>query len=122
MQRSARLIGWLMLAALMFVTICPINLRPVSGEPVWFEHTVAFAVFALVFSIGYPRQRPLVLILTIAAAGFLEAAQMLQVGRHARLSDFYVKAVGCGFGWLLGYAFVRLANARQQSRPRAVRA
>jgi VanZ family protein len=116
MKKSARLLGWLLLTALVFVTICPNGLRPLSGEPVWFERSAAFAVFALMFSVGHPRQRLLVLVLTVAAAGALEAAQMLQSSRHTRLSDFSVKAAGCGFGWLLAYVATGLANARQRSR------
>jgi VanZ family protein len=122
MRKFARSLSWLLLVALVFVTVCPINLRPLSGEPIWFERWAAFAVFAFVFSIGYPRQRLLVLALTVAAAGALEAAQMLQATRHTRLSDFYVKAAGCVFGWLLAYVTVRLSNARQQSRIERCRA
>lgn len=111
MQRSARLLGWVLLAALIFLTLCPIGVRPISGEPVWLERSAAYAAVALAFSIGYPRQRLLVLALTVAAAGALEAAQMLQPSRHGRLPDFYVKAAGCAVGWAMAYVASGLEHA-----------
>jgi hypothetical protein len=119
MQKSARLLGWLLLAALVFVTLCPIGLRPTSGEPAWLERLAAYAVFAFVFSVGYPRQRLLVLAFTVAAAGSLEAAQELNWSRHGRFTDFYVKAAGCGFGWLIAYAVANLSRLWQWSRSEA---
>lgn len=118
MQKSARLLGWLLLAALAFVTVCPISLRPISNEPLWFERSVPYALFALLFSIGFPRHRVMVLVLTIAAAGALEAAQILQPSRHGRLPDFLIKAAGCAFGWLVSQALLGLYRARERWAPR----
>ena len=114
MQRSIRLLGWLLLVALAFVTLCPIGLRPVSGGPVSLERAAAYAVLALVFSIGYPRRSLLVLALTFAAAGVLEAAQMLQPDRHGRMPDFCIKAAGCCAGWAMAYVAAGLKNAWQR--------
>lgn len=71
-------------------------------------------MFALVFCVGYPRKRLLVLLFAVAAAGALEAAQTLQPSRHGRLPDFYVKAAGCGLGWLTAYIFTGLDSLRQR--------
>ena len=103
-----------MLALLVIVTVSPIGVRPISGEPVWLERAGAYAVFALVFCVGYPRKRLLVLLFAVAAAGALEAAQTLQPSRHGRLPDFYVKAAGCGLGWLTAYIFTGLDSLRQR--------
>lgn len=114
MQRSARILGWLLLAAAVFVTLCPIGLRPVTGQPLWLERSAAYALLVLVFSVGYPRRRLVVLILTIVAAGAQEAVQALEWSRHGCLSDFYVKAAGCGLGWLLAYVAASLKGAHRQ--------
>jgi hypothetical protein len=114
LQKYARVVGWLLLAAAVFVTLCPIGLRPVTGYPLWLEHSAAYAVLVLVFSVGYPCHRLLVLILTILAAGAQEAAQALEWTRHGRLSDFYGKAIGCAFGWMLTFIAASLKSAHQR--------
>lgn len=110
MRNISRLLAWLLVAALVFVTICPINFRPVSGEPVWLERMIPFALLTVLLSIGYPRHRLLILIFAVLGAGSLEAAQMLRPDRHARLPDFYVKAAGCGVGWLVAITTVGLIS------------
>lgn len=114
MQSIIRLFAWLALAALVFVTVCPIGLRPVSGEPVWLERSAAYAVLALLFTLGYPRQRFFILALTVAVAGVLEASQALQASRHGRLPDFYIKAAGCVAGWLVACTVVAIVSGRRR--------
>ncbi|MGU3539660.1 hypothetical protein [Methylobacterium sp. A54F] len=99
MPRLARLLGWLLLAALAYVTVCPIGLRPISNEPLWLERSAPYALLAALFCIGYPRHRLQVLVLTVAAAGLLEAAQALQPSRHPGVPDALVKAAGACAGW-----------------------
>lgn len=113
MLKVARILGWLLLAALIFVTVSPINLRPISHAPVSLERAGAFAVLGFLFAYGYPRHRWRVLVLTVAAAGALELSQMVDPTRHGRVTDFAVKAVGGMFGNLaaavLAYAPKRIA-------------
>ncbi|MEE8626598.1 MULTISPECIES: VanZ family protein [Methylobacterium] len=98
MSRASRILGWLILAAIVAATVAPIGYRPVSGAPVSVERFGAFALLGFLFAVGYPRHRWRVLLLTIAAAGALEAFQLLEPTRHGRIADFMVKVVGCGFG------------------------
>ncbi|BCM82659.1 hypothetical protein NS228_10060 [Methylobacterium indicum] len=98
MSRASRLLGWLILAAITVATVAPIGYRPVSGAPVSVERFGAFALLGFLFALGYPRHRWRVLLLTVAAAGALEAFQLLEPSRHGRIADFMVKVVGCGFG------------------------
>jgi VanZ like family len=100
MSKAARILGWLVLAALIIVTICPIGYRPISPAPVSIERFSAFALLGFLFATGYPRYRWQVLLLTVAAAGGLETLQMIQPTRHGRVADFMVKAAGCGVGWM----------------------
>ena len=113
MHRIARCLGWLALAALVFVTIAPIGLRPVSGAPVSLERLGAFAVFGFLFAFGYPKRLVQVLALVIIAAAGLEAFQLLEVTRHGRMADFLVKAVGGGIGVAVGSGLAALLALRQ---------
>ncbi|MGX7706382.1 VanZ family protein [Methylobacterium sp. Gmos1] len=98
MTRASRYLGWLILAAITVATIAPIGYRPVSTLPVSVERFGAFAVLAFLLALGYPRHRVQVLLLTVVAAGALEAFQLLEPTRHGRVADLMVKVVGCGFG------------------------
>lgn len=98
MHRISRLLGWLALAALIFVTLAPIGLRPVSGTFVSLERFGAFAVLGFLFAFGYPRHSLQVLALVVMAAAGLEALQLIEATRHGRMTDFLVKALGAGFG------------------------
>ena len=109
LAKASRFLGWLMLAALVVVTVCPIGLRPVSGAPVSLERFGAFALLGFLFALGYPHRRWQVAALTVAAAGSLEALQMLEPTRHGRVADFLVKMAGCGFGATLALGATLLA-------------
>ncbi|WP_205824845.1 VanZ family protein [Methylobacterium terricola] len=119
MSRASRLLGWLILAAITVATVAPIGYRPVSTMPVSIERFSAFAALAFLLSLGYPRRRWQILALTIAAAGLLEAMQLLEPTRHGRLADFLVKVVGCGFGaavaLVAGLLWPRLAGTRGEA-------
>lgn len=113
MPRTSRLLGWLLLAALIFATLAPIGLRPVSGAPVSLERFGAFAVLGFLFACGCPHRRWQVLVVAILAAGGLEALQLIDPTRHGRIGDFLVKAAGVGFGVV---AAVAMASVPALSR------
>lgn len=110
MPRAARLLGWLLLAALAFATLAPIGLRPISGAPVSLERFGAFAAVGLLFALGHPRRPWQVLALVIVAAAGLEALQLIDPTRHGRLGDFLVKAAGSGLGVAVGLAITSVRN------------
>lgn len=115
MHRIARLLGWLALAAVVFATIAPIGLRPVTGGPVSLERLGAFALLGFLFAFGYPRHRIPVLALVVVAAAGLEAFQLLEATRHGRMADFLVKAVGGGIGVALGSGVGALPAFRREA-------
>ena len=117
MQRPARILGWLLLAAIAFATVAPIGLRPQMDVSVSLQRFGAFAVIGFLFAYGYPRHRSLVIVLTVAAAGLLEASQVLQPSRHGRVPDFLVKAAGCSFGALAALAATQLQGIVSQVIP-----
>ena len=91
--------AWLVLAYIAFVTLSPLEDRPVlAGSQV--EHFVAFAVLGFAFVLGYPRRTLLTIAVVIGSAFVLEAMQMLTPDRHGRVLDALVKAAGgiCGIG------------------------
>jgi VanZ family protein len=104
-QIALRLLAWLLLAGLIFVTLSPINLRPISPLPTQLERAIALAVVGAVFALAYPRHMMLVAILVLGATVLLELMQLLQPSRHGRIVDVAVKLTGAltglAAGWLL---------------------
>lgn len=103
MHKVSRLLGWLLLGALVFVTVCPIGYRPVSAAPVSTERFGAFLLLGFLLAVGYPRQRLKVLLMVVAAAGILEVLQAVQPTRHGRVPDFLVKAAGGALGTIVAW-------------------
>jgi hypothetical protein len=89
-------------AAIAFVTLCPIGLRPhlASADE---ERFGAYFVLGLLASQAAPRQSGLVLACLVLLALGLEAAQTLIPGRDARFVDACVKATGGVLGAQLGF-------------------
>lgn len=103
-----RIAAWLLLLGLVFVTLSPIGLRPVSPLPVQVERALALAVIGFVFALAYPRHIVLVALVVLGATVLLEALQVLAPSRHGRLVDVAVKLVGGGIGLVAGWAATRL--------------
>ncbi len=103
MLKLARWTAWALVAALAFVTLAPIGLRPVVSASATLERAVAYGLVGFVLSIAYPRHRLLALAAVIGVAGLLEAGQVLTWSRHGRLPDFLVKASAGALGVLAGH-------------------
>ena len=97
-RTTARVLFWLVLCVIAFVTLSPIELRPETGLPPSVERLVAFAVLGALAMLAHPRRRLRWFWSLIAAAALLEAGQHLVSGRHGRIIDFDVKAVGTLLG------------------------
>ena len=108
LRMMARPIAWLLLLALLYVTIAPIELRPTTGEPPSFERFAAFALVGFAFACGYPRQWWLVMLVVVGAACTFELAQLLVPSRHAHFEDAAVKAIGGMAGTVIGLMVNRL--------------
>ena len=102
-QKLCRLVFWLLIAAVVFVTLAPIADRPVSGSPANIEQFAAFALMGLIGSVGYPKHRVWLAVALIAVAGALEALQELSPSRHSREADFAVKALASVIGVGVGF-------------------
>ena len=111
-----RVTAWALLIAIVVLSLVPAHDRPVTALPHSLEHLTIFFVAGLAFGIGYPQRRhwfqfPALLVFTAV----IEMAQLVVPGRHARLTDFVVDAVGIMTGLSLGL----IASPKLLSRPPA---
>ncbi|NLS03431.1 VanZ family protein [Rhizobium sp. P32RR-XVIII] len=113
-SRLLRPLAWLLLAAIIFVTVSPIDLRPHTITTVDGDRALAYVVAGFVFAIAYPRQWKLVALFLIFGALAIESLQYLSPTRHARLHDVVVKAAGAALGILAGRAVYRRLQIRQR--------
>ena len=98
-----RLLAWLGLAAIVTLTMVPPH-WPITPLPHALEHGLAFMITAAAFGACY---RNYGWQLTLAAplfCGAIELPQLLVVGRHARLSDFYIDTGLSLVGLCIGFA------------------
>lgn len=89
--------AWLSLAFVAFVTLSPIQDRPVLAGP-QFEHFAAFAVLGLIFGLAYPNRIFIVVAIVLGSAVGLELLQLLTPDRHGKVIDAVFKGLGgiCG--------------------------
>ena len=113
MSTFIRIAAWLLLAALVFVTLAPIGLRPVLTESPTIERALAYGGLGLLLALAYPRPRFLALAACVAVAGLLEAGQELSPSRHGRVSDFLVKATAAAIGALVATAIQARLDRRR---------
>jgi VanZ family protein len=96
--KIARVAAWALAIAIVFFSLVPPDLRPVTGAGQFLEHFAIFMVTGLAFGVGYgPKYISLALALVVFS-GVVEIAQLFAPGRHARLSDFIIDAVAVTAG------------------------
>lgn len=105
-RRPFQILAWLAIAAVVVVTILPLDMRPRDILPVDVDRALACAVFAGLFVLAYPKHWKLIGLIMVAGAAGIEALQLLSPTRHARVEDAVVKAVGA----LIGVGFAVAAN------------
>ena len=117
-QKLSRGVAWLILLAIVSVTVVPPTLRPTTPTPHIIEHAAAFFVNAIAFSVGYPQRE---LVLSIGAVLFcagIEAVQLFVPGRHARLSDFLVDAAAAVAGIFVAQFVIGMLEITPKARRR----
>lgn len=105
--------AWAALAVLVFVTISPLDLRPVVTANPNIERFAAFAIVGLLFGFAYPRSLALDAVFIVIAAGTLEALQFITPDRHGHIADALVKAAGGAFGVMLALIISLTAQRRK---------
>ena len=112
----ARIIAWLAAAAIMLMTLVPPRFRLVTGVPHNIEHLIAFVLVGAAFGWAYPRRRFHIAVFGVAALGVIELLQTVVPGRHGRLIDLVVNALG----FCAGIAAAQILDAKLIRRaPRA---
>jgi hypothetical protein len=105
LQRYFAVSAWLVLGAIIFVTLSPIGIRPAFGHNPLYERVVAYAILGLLFGAAHPRRFWTTLGFVIGAAVILETLQNLTPDRHGHLVDLMEKAWGGWLGVTVGNAF-----------------
>ncbi|WP_025659121.1 hypothetical protein [Rhizobium sp. IBUN] len=101
-SKFARPIAWLLFAAIIFVTLSPIGLRPHTVTSVNLDRALAYSLAGFMFALAYPRHWIAVALLLAAGALAVEYLQCLSPTRHARFHDAAVKIVGASVGVVAG--------------------
>ena len=78
-------LAWLLLAAIVIITLAPPEFRPETQLSSRIERFVAFAVITGVFCLGYPKYRFHIIALMIGLVVLLEVGQNFVPHRHGRL-------------------------------------
>src|SRR5580658_3588148 len=91
--RGARIAAWLLTATIVVLSLVPAWLGPETDLPHGIEHFTIFFATGVAFGIGYSRKPKIVAAMLVIFAGAVELAQIVDPGRHARVSDFIVDAL-----------------------------
>lgn len=110
-----RAAAWLSLAAVIFVTVCPIEYRPHDIIDVDVDRAMAFMVMGILFVTGYPRRVVLCAVLLVIGAFALETLQFLSPTRHAHFEDAATKSMGALFGVFLAEVVNRIRGIRHKA-------
>ncbi|RWM24475.1 VanZ family protein [Mesorhizobium sp.] len=113
MTSISRLAALVLLAAITFATLSPIQMRPhLSDANV--ERALAYALFGVALALGFRGRLVQAMLFVCAVAGVLELLQVIDPGRHARLQDALLKAaaglIGIAMGRIILAAAARAAR------------
>ena len=115
LQRFSRVVAWLLVLAIVMLSLGPPSTRPVTGAGHNLEHLLIFVALGAAFGLGYPRRFLLLPVALLTFTGAIEVAQMMVPGRHARLSDFVTDAAATCVGIGLSFVLVKLTAAMSKS-------
>jgi VanZ family protein len=107
MRRIVQGAGWILLFAIVVISLGPPELRPDTGLPHDLEHAAMFFLAGFSIGLGYPNGFMAWLLGLSAFALAIEIIQLWVPGRHARVSDFIVNVVASAAGLLIGVTLNR---------------
>jgi VanZ family protein len=107
-RNISRVTGWLVLAAIIVLSLVPPGARPTTFLPYKIEHAGIFLLDGVAFGIAYCGYNWILSIGAVIFCASIELAQLTVPGRHARLSDFFVDAIAICVGILAGSRLTRM--------------
>ena len=110
LENLARAAAWLMLAAIVVLSLVPATARPTTMAPHAFEHAVIFLLDGMAFGIAYFGRERWAITGAVVFCAAIELSQLMIPGRHARLSDFIVDVIGACIGILAGPPLMRMTG------------
>lgn len=112
LRRAAKVFVVILIAAIVFATLSPLDLRPRTGY-VGPEREVAFALLGCALAIAFPSRAWATLVGIVTLTVGLELAQHLTPDRHGQLIDAIEKLAGGVLGWSAGVLFNWLRSRSQ---------
>jgi VanZ family protein len=98
MRKLFQVAAWLLLLAIVVLSVVPAQDRPVTPAPHYIEHLVIFLLTGLAFGLGYSRRYLARILALVAFSAAIELIQLEIPSRHARFSDFLVNALSVSIG------------------------
>ena len=105
--------AWTALALIVFLTVSPLDMRPIVTADPNIERFAAFALIGLLFGLAYPRRLVVVASLVMISAGVLEAFQLMTRDRHGLIADAFIKAAGGAFGVAMALMILIMLERRK---------
>ena len=124
--RLFRILAWVLIGAIVMLSLLPPSLRPVTAAPHDLEHFTIFALCGYAFGLGYRSRHLLHAVALVTFAGAIEVLQFTAPGRHARMLDFVIDAIASCAGVLIGWVMLKVtfgegAPPSTESAPRSSR-
>ena len=110
-RRLFQAIGWLGVLAIGVLSLVAPSLRPVTFLPHDLEHVAAFIITGLALGLGYPGRIAQHMAMLVIFAAAIELAQFYAPGRHPRVSDFVVDALGACAGIVIALMLTQRRRA-----------
>ena len=107
-RRLFQAIGWLCVLAIIVLSLVAPAWRPVTFLPHDLEHLAIFIMTGFALGLGYPGRTAQHMAMLVIFAAAIELAQFYVPGRHPRLIDFLVDALGACAGAALAALATRL--------------
>jgi len=113
MRRLFQIAAWLLLIAIVVLSVVPPTDRPVTPAPHNIEHLGIFLLTGLAFGLGYETRHLAQAFGLVIFSAAIELIQLAIPGRHARFSDFVVDAISASIG--TGLARIMTAHWKSTS-------
>lgn len=109
-RKLFQIAGWFCVAAIVVLSLVSPSFRPVTRLPHDLEHLAIFVIAGGALGLGYPGRIARNISFMVIFAGAIELAQFFTPGRHPRVIDFVVDALGGCIGVALAAVASRLTR------------